>query len=303
MQVGMRNNLRYWLYIIFICVCGGNTLVAQIKHEVIACGDNKVIIFDEVKSKENSLHIKWTWNVNEVKGQIPDIYQKWMIPLDECKPFENNSKLLLTSSGGGVLLLERKSKKCLFYAHVPMAHSAELLPNGRVAVALSTHKYGNSLELYDISNPDKRIYRDSLYSGHGVIWMSLKKRLYALGFDELRSYSLVHWDTKTPTLKLERTWKIPLVGGHDLVSISSHELLITAHEGVVKFDIDNETFVPFKPLATESNIKSVNYDQKTNHLIYTKAEIDWWTHHIYSRNPDKVFDVDSINIYKARTAF
>ena len=34
--------------------------------------------------------------------------------------------------------------------------------------------------------------------------------------------------------------------------------------------------------------------------VYTKAEINWWTHHIYQKNPDKVVTIDSLNVYKVR---
>ena len=53
------------------------------------------------------------------------------------------------------------------------------------------------------------------------------------------------------------------------------------------FDIDKEEFSPFEPLCDVENVKSVNYDSETQRLIYTKAEINWWTHHIYQENPDK----------------
>ena len=58
---------------------------------------------------------------------------------------------------------DRETKKSLFYAHVPNAHSAEYLPKDRIAVALSTHSAGNSLELYELNKPEKVIFRDSLF--------------------------------------------------------------------------------------------------------------------------------------------
>ena len=78
-------------------------------------------------------------------------------------------------------------------------------------------------------------------------------------------------------------------------------MLVSAHEGVMWFDIDKEEFSPFEPLKDVENVKSVNYDAKTSRLIYTKAEISWWTHNIYQSNPEKVVTFDSLNIYKVRT--
>jgi hypothetical protein len=85
--------------------------------------------------------------------------------------------------------------------------------------------------------------------------------------------------------------------------MSADELLITCHEGVSVFDIPKETFTPFAPLADAQNIKSVNFDPQTRHLVYTKAEISWWTHHVYGRNPARTFTFPGINLYKARVGF
>ncbi len=268
--------------------------------EIIACGDDKIIIIDEQASDENNVKIVWSWKVSEAASQLPEIYQKYLIPLDECKPVDDNKNILATSSGGGVVLIERATKKCLFYAYAPMAHSADVLPNGRIVVALSTHPKGNSIEIYDRNQPEQVLYCDSLYSGHGAVWNEKRQRLYALGYDELREYSLVNWHTSSPTLKLEKKWTIPGKSGHDLSPVSDNELLVSEHFGVHIFDISREVFTPFEPLKSAENIKSVNYVKKSEKLVYTQAEESWWTFHIYLKNPDKTITIPDIKLYKAR---
>lgn len=293
-------------FIFFICYLLFNSNICNLSatekatNEIIVCGDDQVLIFDADRSDENELKIIWKWKVADVKSQLPSDYQKLLIPLDECKPVDNNSKLLLTSSGGGVLLLERRTGKCLFYACAPMAHSAEILPNNRIVVALSTHDKGNRIELYDIATPEKVIYQDSLYSGHGSVWMEEESLLYVLGYDELRAYSLKKWESDTPELLLEKKWIIPVESGHDLVRVSNNELLISGHEGVYWFNTENELFEPFEPLFNEKNVKSLNYNKTTGRLIYTKAEIDWWTHNIYCQNPFKTYVINDVDLYKVR---
>lgn len=296
-------SLKYILFIglifLFNCVCR-NSFAAE-RSEVIVCGDDKVLIIDLDKSTKDHVSVIWSWKVAEALSLLPADYRKLMIPLDECKSVDNNSKLLLTSSGGGVLLLERESKRCLFYARAPMAHSAEMLPGNLIAVALSTHPQGNSVELYQIGRSEQVLYRDSLYSGHGAVWMDELNRLFALGYDELRSYSLRNGNSSSsPRLQLEKSWKIPVEGGHDLTKVSDSVLLLTGHEGACLFDTGKGLFSPFKPLEKEKNVKSVNYDEESGGLVYTRAEIDWWTHHVYSRKPDKVLTIEDINLYKAR---
>lgn len=293
--------MKQIFYLLAILLTGMASCSSPKEKLLIACGDDKVVIIDAGKSTEDSTHIVWRWQVSEAVSQLPPEYQKLMVPLDECKPVNGGKEILLTSSGGGALLLDKETKECRFYAHVPMAHSIEMLPGGRIAIALSTHPKGNSLELYDVDKPEQVLFRDSLYSGHGVVWMEETQRLYVLGFDELRAYALAQWETDTPLLRLEKTWKLPIEDGHDLVRISDHELGFSGYEDVYKFDLTDEAFALFSPMQGKKDIKSFNYDVQTGYLVYTQAEIDWWTHHIYIEQPTKVLTVKDINLYKVRT--
>lgn len=293
--------MKQIFYSLAILLIGVASCSSPKEKQIIACGDDKAVIIDVEQSTEDSTHIVWRWKVSDAASQLPPEYQKLMVPLDECKPVNGGKEILLTSSGGGALLLDKETKQCRFYAHVPMAHSIEMLPGRRIAIALSTHPQGNSLELYDADKPAEVLFRDSLYSGHGVVWMEKSQRLYALGFDELRAYTLEQWETDAPVLKLEKTWKLPIDNGHDLVRLSDYELGFSGYEDVYKFDLANETFTLFQPMQGKKDIKSFNYDAETGYLVYTQAEIDWWTHHIYIEHPMKVLTLENINLYKVRT--
>jgi hypothetical protein len=267
--------------------------------ETVVCGDDMVLIIDNKASDSTDVKVNWSWKVSEA-SDLPADYQKLMIPTDECKPVNGGRSILITSSGGGAVLVDRDTKKTLFYARVPMAHSAEMMPGNRIVVALSTAEGGNSIELYNAGEPERILFRDSLYSGHGVVWMEKMRKLLALGFDELRSYSLQDWDTDKPELKLEKTWKLPDESGHDLVFVNDNTLLITTHHNVWLFDTKKENFRPFSMLDGTDNVKSVNYNEQTGELIYTKAEESWWTHNIYFRDPDKIVTLPDLKIYKVR---
>ncbi len=267
--------------------------------EIIVCGDDQVIIFDLNLSDSSQIKTNWIWQVSEATS-LPEVYQKYMIPTDECKSVEEGKKILITSSGGGVVLVERLGKTILFYAHTLNAHSAEILPNNRIVVALSTAHGGNSIELYDMDRPEKVIFRDSLYSAHGVVWMDSLQLLFALGYSELRAYRLLNWQNPHPSLEMVSTWTLPDESGHDLQSIDSKTLILSTHNSVWTFDVDTEHFTPFEPLINTPDVKSVNYNLNTGKLIYTKGEINWWSHHIYSLNPDKTLIIPHIRLYKAR---
>src|SRR5690554_6097806 len=155
----------------------------------ILCGDDRVLIL-EYDPHANRADTVWSWRAAETKG-LPPAYLNRLRSMDECKPSATGDTLLLTSSSGAALLLDRRTKEALFYATCPNAHSAEFLPNNRIAVANSVAAGGNSLEIYDASVPEQVLFRDTLYSGHGVVWIDSRQRLYALGYDELKVYALV----------------------------------------------------------------------------------------------------------------
>ena len=289
---------RHLQFIFVVLLCAGCTSVK--KDWLAVCGDGVVRIIDMAESDSTNIKEIWRWDKDDPQASLPEGYDKYMRNLDECKFVDNNTKMLLTASGDGMMLIDIETKAILSYAHVPMAHSADLLPGNRIAVALSTHKKGNALEIYDIATPEKVVFRDSLYSGHGVVWNEKRQRLYALGYKELREYELVNWDSDQPSLRQVKMWEIPMKSGHDLSPVDKDRMLVSAHEGVMWFDINKEEFSPFEPLCNVENVKSVNYDPKTGKLIYTKGEIKWWTHHIYQENPNKVITMDSLKVYKVR---
>ncbi len=275
------------------------TITAKAQADLVACGGDKVVMIDSRKSTPSKAHITWTWNVGDAIG-LPEEYRKIMVPLDECKPVKNGKQLLLTSSGGGVVLLEVATKRVLFYAHSPMAHSAELLPGGKIAVALSTHRNGNSIEVYDSKKSAQCLFKDSLYSGHGVVWNKKQQRLFALGFNELRSYRLADWNSAKPLLVLEKSWKLPDEGGHDLSAVNDNEMIVSTHHNVFSFDVKKKAFTVFKPLKDKHDIKAANYNSTTHRLVYTQAEQSWWTFNIYSINPSQVISIPDIKLYKVR---
>lgn len=297
----MKKYSRILLGLLVAVIVTGCSLYNE--NHLAICGGNEVKIIDLSESDGHNIQEVWSWKIEEGAEGLPKEYSRYLMPLDECKFVDGNKKLLLTSSHSAVVLLDINSKRCDFYARVPMAHSADILPNNRVAVALSTHKLGNALEVYDISQPEKVLYRDSLYSGHGAVWFAERESLYALGYDVLREYKLKDWNTDAPSLELVAAMPIPVRSGHDLVKVDERRMLISGHEGVMWFDVESKEFTPFEPLKDTHNVKSVNYNAKLNRLIYTKGEISWWTHNVYQQNPDKTITIDSMNIYKVRPAW
>ena len=278
---------------------------------VIGCGDEDLYIVDAAASVGETPEIIWHWNVFEAYGQVPDEVRGWIRVLDDCKPVAGGKQLLLTSSAGGTMLLDIATRKCLFYAHTPMAHSADMLPGGRIAVANSTNPKGNSLEIYDSRVSDVCIWRDSLYSGHGAVWSEKYARLFALGYKELRMYSLKDWESDKPSLVMEKVWELPGNSGHELSRAGEDGLVVTNHDGVYLFDITSGKFKPMPGMKGKKNVKSFNYDAASGRVVYTIGETSWWTNHIYfkgfpksfgaSRGGDRALAFDpAFRLYKVR---
>lgn len=268
------------------------------KGHLIACGDDKVVIIDPNKGND-STSIVWSWSVSEAKSQLPEQYQRLLVPFDECKPIDDNKKILLTSSGGATCILNIESRAVEFYAKTPMAHSADVLPNGYLAVANSTHPKGNSLEIYHRSKPEVVLAKDTLFSGHGAVWHKGEQKLFVLGFDDVRTYK-VNMANNAVELILEKTDILPQTGGHDLIQIDHENFLVTAHETVFVYNIRSGSFNPFDKLKDIAHVKSVNYFPEREQLVYTKAEESWWTFNIYLNNPNQTIHLPFIKLYKVR---
>src|SRR5699024_4555005 len=100
-----KSTFFFFLLAFFLFECSPSQ-TSEILHAgyLVACGDDKVVILDP-SSRTDSSAIIWKWSVKEATGQIPEEYHELLVPLDECKPIDNNSRLLLTSSGGATSIL------------------------------------------------------------------------------------------------------------------------------------------------------------------------------------------------------
>jgi len=301
--------MKYKLYVfsvvcLILSACGEKKSSTESNNassifELIVGGDDRILILNYDSLIDGTKKINWELTTSEIIG-LPDSIYPMLIPVDDHKSVANDKKLLISSSSGAVVLLDRETKKSEFFAIAPNAHSIDYLPNNRIAVALSTAEDGNRIEIYDSRKSAVPIFNDTLYSGHGVTWNEDRKLLFALGYDELRAYKLVNWDSDVPKLELEKKWKLPESGGHDLFAPTSNYLLASSSNRVWKFEIDTENFMPFDPIANEKNVKSIFFNNTTGELLYTKGENDWWTHHIYSKNPENKFSIPEMRVYKTR---
>src|SRR6187402_658339 len=100
-------------------VCATRRILYHGRQVLIVCGSDEVCI----------LGTSWRWKASEMKPLFR--YTA------DCKPVNGGGHILIASSSDGVALVERASGRVEACASVPNAHSAEVLPDGRIVVASS----------------------------------------------------------------------------------------------------------------------------------------------------------------------
>ncbi len=262
---------------------------------IIVCGDSLVLMVDLTKSETNNPHIVWQWNA-KTAVDLPEAYREQKFnSIDDCKAVEDGETMLISSSSWGVAVVEIESKKVHFYTEVANAHSLELLPGNKLAVAASTNEEGNKIVVFDLDKGGDEIFSDSLYSGHGVVWDKQRESLYALGFDVLREYKM----DPDAILKKVNEWQIPGESGHDLqLTPDGHKLLLTEHHNAWAFDLATHQFEKIE-LPHQVDIKSLTKNSR-GQTMYIAAEESWWAHHVRFVEPSFILNFPEIKLYKAR---
>ncbi len=261
--------------------------------ELILAGGDEVFIVDAAEAESGVVKKRWRWSGQEA-AEIPEEARKEFHHLDECKPLDGGAKLLVCASNGGCALIERASGRVLWRARSRNAHSLDLLPHDRIVVASSLS--GDHLEVFDLKGSAAPVFKTPLHSAHGVLWDEARRCLWALGFDELRRYTLANWEADTPSLTLESSHALPDPDGHDLRPLpASTDLLLTTGSGVFLFDRDHATFRPHPLIAKEAKVKSADVHPVSGRLV-----VSTWGNTLKLLEPAGTITIKDARPYKAR---
>lgn len=294
---------RWW----FASALLATTLTAAATpRELITCGRDKVMILDldAPRDASGAPAIVWTWRAAG-RADLPVELHGLFRSTAECKPVDGGRQILIASSGGAVALVERASGAVVFYGRAANAHSADLLPNGRVAVAASRDpagRAGDALILFDLSRSDREVWRTKLPSGHGVVWDAARRVVWALADQELRSYQLAEWNSSAPRLALVASHPLPEGGGHDLYPIPATNFLsVTTEKRCWLFDREQRKFAPHPFLARRAAVKGIAEHPGTRQIAFTEADRPhWWTTRIQFLKPEDRCAIPGEQFYKAR---
>ncbi|HOK45482.1 MAG TPA: DUF6528 family protein [Bryobacteraceae bacterium] len=291
-----------WLLACCVIVAGVLLLAgppAAPSRELIVCGWDEVFILDMAAQPPVKV---WSWKAAD-RPELPESMRDKFKTTDECKPVDGG-RILITASSDGVALVERASGKVLFYGIASGAHSAEMLPGGRIAVASSTGRgpLNNSLVLFDSRKSGEPLFHTELRSGHGVVWDEKRQVLWVLGGSQLRTYTLAKWDTEKPELVMTAEYTLPDRGGHDLSPVPGTDLLsVTTERHSWLFDRTKRVFLPHPRLADDVNVKCITIHPVTKQTVWTKADEGfWWTATLRFLDPDGTLELKGERLYKAR---
>lgn len=306
--------------LLLLGACDGNDsegepeVVPGSSARLVFCGENRVCMIDAARADasgyENALI--WSWDAASAAETL-GIDASRCDHLDDCKPYDNGARLLLTSSYGWCVLLDTERNEILFHTTASAnAHSAELLPEDRVVVACSTGNgaSNNILQLYDLDTPDRVLAQVPLESAHGVVWNATTQRLYAIGGQSLQIYRLEAWESDSPQLVLEKNFRTPQSGVHDLTFVDGRTLCVAGRQAYL-YNIESNLFTEMLLFSSSTAIKSLNYNAETGEMWYTDATTpegsqSWSTRTIrYATNRNgssslRTIRVPDLDMYKVR---
>jgi hypothetical protein len=275
-------------------------LLSENPRELIVCGWDEVFILDMGQQPPRKV---WSWKARD-RPELPVEMRSKFRTTDECKPVENGARILITASSDGVALVDRATDKVLFYGSAGGAHSAEMLPGGRIVVASSTSKnpLANSLVLFDVKQSGKPLFVTPLTSGHGVVWDESRQVLWVLAGQYLRSYELVNWTSAQPSLRQFKVFPIPGKSGHDLQPVPGTVFLsVTAMDHAWLFDRDKHIFQDHPDVGSQIDVKSITVNPQTKEIVWTRADEGfWWTDTLRFLNPERTWQMKGERLYKAR---
>ncbi len=248
----------------------------------------------------------------------PDV--SWVYPSESKVRLHRKRPYVLTTASFGFVAVVAYPSGARYWAtaigpgdDLFNPHSAEILPDGNVAVACST---GALVRLYAASRGPRatRFAEATLKGAHGLHWDRTRGVLWALGDDELVKYE-VSGTAARPALRQTSAVALPVgtpgrtPGGHDLFPVAGRpgRLWVTTNAAVFQYDTARRDFVrdfAGAELISRKSVKCVGDDPRTGQVVTAVPESGlgetWWTTTVSVHRPESSYRLIDGGIYKAR---
>lgn len=261
---------------------------------------------------------EWTWRPESSDSGIPSNKASYFNLPSECKPVYQNTCILMTSSRGGVALVRIKDKKVLFYTVIernstdtknPNPHSAEVMPDGNIAVACSD---GGRIEffIFDKNNPyvEKSAATLDVEDAHNIVWDYEGKCFWYILNDRICKGKYSFTGEKgsgkgTITVSKNDSYVVSsgTVRAHDLSpAYGTRELYVTYPGSLFKFDVDNQKSTQITA-GTTKDIKSISSGKDVTIIQRAISDSEWWSDSIRIYPAGRtICKIENYEIYKSR---
>ncbi|MEV6286487.1 DUF6528 family protein [Kribbella sp. NPDC051770] len=292
---------------------GGATAVTPYDGRLVAVVDQdtsdfsaaRVRVMDPaVKDWSRAEAQKWEWHPTGENG-FGELAAGWGAPSDVKLRRERGGRavVLVTDSLGLAGVMSYPGGRRIWGVNLssqPNLHSAELLPDGNVALAATR---GGFVRVYSASQGSSSVsYAEfALPRAHGVQWDPVRKLLWALGDTTVVALK-VGGTAAAPTLAPERTVALPSPGGHDLTPVlgDPDRLWISTTSFVYQFSKSTGKFMSTHDWPDVRSVGSTPRGQVVRTSPAPDCATSWCTDTVTFSGPDFTRTLPGAEIYKAR---
>lgn len=277
-------------------------------------GFDQIDILDPTEAAFGAAKTVWTWKPTAANG-FGDLAGTWGLPDEaQLRHLGDQQYLLTTDSDGLAAVVPYPQGTGSYWATNVGAsnnpHSAELLPDGNVAVTASN---GGFVRVYTASQgPRSTTFAQfDLPGAHGVYYEDTTRLLWAVGNGDLVGLA-VGGTAAAPTITEVVDTPLPegpSSFGHDVYPVRGDKdrLWVTTVAGVYQYSLSAHTFTkdfPGQASIDRPNVKSIGDDPRTGQVvdsaIQTGNACPWCTDTVDLYRPRHQLTLHGGQIYKAR---
>ncbi|MBS1565906.1 MAG: hypothetical protein JST39_16070 [Bacteroidetes bacterium] len=226
---------------------------------------------------------KWSWGPTTALGfssqEVTSFGGGTDVKLRHVKAWHDSTFIAVTDNGMAAIIPYPAGTKRWSMLISGNLHSAELLPNGNIAIAASD---GNWVRVYASSQgPNASAYAQyNLNAAHAALWDSLNNVVWVIGQDPANATHILTAltvggtpDNPTLTEDLSRRSALPSVWGHDVSPFygDMNRLWVSTNSAAYVYNKTTKTFVVAPGTANRIFVKAIS-NQASGQIVETQPD-------------------------------